>query len=208
MIPPFRDFVAVCNDTLPVIDPLYEFGSRIPAGQHGIANLRPMFPGRDYVGCDYIDGEGVDRILDLHALDLPDESVGTALLIAVIEHVEFPREAIRELYRVLKPGGWFAMASHMNFQIHAHPYDYWRFTPEGFKSLLSDFQSVIVEIAGEDPLNPQSVVAVAAKGPMDLSTTADALRVWRTRHSTGWRTSVKPFIPPIAWNVARKLFAR
>ena len=105
MIPSFKQFAALCAKALPISEPIFEFGSLQVPNQIGFADLRPLFPGRIYVGTDMRPGPGVDKVLNLHHLDLPDESIGTGLLIATIEHVEFPREAIHEIFRVLKPGG-------------------------------------------------------------------------------------------------------
>ena len=206
MIESFQHFALLCARSLPILEPVYEFGSWQPPGQGSFADLRPFFPGRKYVGADMRDGPGVDCLLNLHHLDLPDSSVGTDLLIAVVEHVEFPRQALAEVYRVLKPGGWVAIASHMNFPIHSHPCDYWRFTPEGFRSLLREFSAVVVSQAGDDSLNPQTVVAIGFKevapSTVDFQT---ELRHWSTRFSRGWRHSLKPFIPPIFLHVYHRL---
>ena len=38
------------------------------------------------------EGPGVVRILDLHGLDVPDNSVGTVIMMDTLEHVEYPRK--------------------------------------------------------------------------------------------------------------------
>ena len=71
-----KDFADLAARTLPVSEPIYEFGSfRVP-GQNNFGDLRDLFPGREYIGCDMREGPGVDKILNLHGLDLPDDSVG------------------------------------------------------------------------------------------------------------------------------------
>ena len=42
-------------------DPILEIGSYQVAGQQAVANLRPLFVGRPYVGIDVRPGPGVDR---------------------------------------------------------------------------------------------------------------------------------------------------
>ena len=82
------------------------------------------------------EGPGVDRVLNIHEIDLASESVGTVLMLDTVEHVEFVRKAMEEVHRILKPSGILVVTSVMNFPIHSHPYDYWRFTPEGLKKLI------------------------------------------------------------------------
>ncbi|GAI36365.1 unnamed protein product, partial [marine sediment metagenome] len=132
-------------------------------GQVGFADLRPLFPAKKYIGADMRKGPGVDIILNLHGIELPSESVGTVLILETMEHVEFPRKAIKESYRILKSEGILIVTSHMCFPIHDHPHDYWRFIPEGFKSLLKPFTFSFVDFAG-DKNNPHTVIGIGFKG--------------------------------------------
>jgi hypothetical protein len=75
------------------------------------------------------------------------------------------------MFRVLKPGGVCAITSVMFFHIHEHPWDYWRFTPEGFGLLLAPFATSQVISRGH-PLLPETVMGVGIKGdhaPLDLA---------------------------------------
>jgi hypothetical protein len=74
-----KDLVSIVASTLPIEEPIYEFGSLQVRGQEGFADLRPLFPGKEYVGADMRHGTGVDQILDLHTINLPPESVGTII---------------------------------------------------------------------------------------------------------------------------------
>ena len=83
----------IAAESLPIRGPVYEFGSLQVPGQEGFADLRPLFPDKEYVACDMRTGPGVDQILNLHGIDLPPESVGTVLCLDTLEHVEYPRTA-------------------------------------------------------------------------------------------------------------------
>lgn len=69
--------------------------------------------------CDIIDCRGDDvKSLDFFKADLANEPIALAdgvldyvFAIEVIEHIENPRRFIREVYRVLKPGGKFVMST-------------------------------------------------------------------------------------------------
>lgn len=156
------EFAQICAQTLPLPAPVFEFGSYQVDDQPVDSDLRPLFPDVDFVGADMRPGPGVDRVLDLHNLDLPDASVGTALLFDTLEHVERPWVAIAELVRVLTDHGVLVLSVPFNFPIHSHPNDYWRFTPEAVRSLLHGFGEVWVRPVGLED-DPTTVLAVAAK---------------------------------------------
>ncbi len=143
-----KDLVRLVADTLPLPEPIYEFGALQVEGQEGYADLRLLFPGKQYVGADIRPGPGVDVLLDLHAIDLPDATVGTVLCLDTLEHVEYPRRAVAEMHRILHPGGFLLLSSVLDFPIHDHPHDYWRFTPDGLRSLLQPFADQVVVAVG------------------------------------------------------------
>jgi SAM-dependent methyltransferase len=163
-----RDFLSDLTQVLDMPDPVVEFGSlQVEDDQDG--DMRPLFPGREFVGTDMRAGPGVDRVEDLRALRFADGAVGTALCLDTLEHCEDPPAACRELHRVVADGGVCVISSVLLFGIHAYPSDYFRFTPEGFRSMLGGFDDVWVAGIG-DPGMPVQVVGVGVKGrELDLS---------------------------------------
>ena len=167
MRPAVLEFARDVAATLPLALPLVEIGARAAEGQEGDADLRAVFGAAEHIGCDIQEGPGVDRIEDVHALTFADDSVGTIICLETLEHVRDPIRAVEEMHRVLKPGGVLAISSLMFFPIHAHPWDYWRFTPEGFEQLLAPFESSFVVAQGWS-LMPEGVFGIAVKGPAEL----------------------------------------
>ena len=164
-----RAFVQTCAAVLPVEEPVVEIGALQIEGQEKYADLRALFAGKEFIGCDMREGPGVDRIENLHGLSFADDSVGTLIMLDTMEHVKYPFKAMQEVYRVLKPGGMVIMTSVMLCPIHAYPSDYWRFTPEAFKVLLEQFATV--KVYDDRPaLFPRSVYGVGIKGPLDAET--------------------------------------
>jgi SAM-dependent methyltransferase len=157
-----KDFVSIIAKHIPVGEPVYEFGSLQVPGQENFADLRPLFPGKQYFGADMREGPGVDKILNLHEIEMPSEHVGTVLCLDTLEHVEYPHKALKEIYRILKPDGIAVISSVMNFRIHDYPHDYWRFTPEAFKSLLKPFSDSFVSFVGLEDF-PHTVVGIGFK---------------------------------------------
>ncbi|MFC1516000.1 methyltransferase domain-containing protein [Thermodesulfobacteriota bacterium] len=206
-----KEFIQICIETLPLSDPIYEFGSFLVPGQEEMINLRSMFTDRDYVGADFRKGPGVDIVLDLHNIHLSDDVVGTVLLIDTIEHVEFVRKAINEVNRILKPNGILIMSSVMDFPIHGYPNDYWRFTPLAFESLLSPFESSFVSALGRKNF-PHTLVGVGFKSalPEDtmkvfLARTEAWSKQWRWQIFFGWKECIRRLLPPfiLEWYMDR-----
>jgi SAM-dependent methyltransferase len=196
MRPSVKTFVGVVAKHLKIPEPIYEFGALQVPGQEDFANLRPFFPGKQYVGCDYREGPGVDKVLDLHQIDLPNESVGTVISVDTLEHVEEPFRALKEIHRILKPDGVAVITSVMNFPIHAYPYDYWCFTPEAFKSILKPFAHVFVDAAGAREF-PDVVVGLGFKGPPPpLDAFKTAHEKWRRGHKWSLEYLARAIVPP------------
>jgi len=180
-------------------EPVYEFGAFRVSGQRHLPEVRDFFTDKAFVGCDLRMGPGVDEVQDLHALAIPDGSVGTVLLFDTIEHVRAPWQALAEIHRVLKPGGIVIMTSVWYFPIHAYPDDYWRFTASAFRTLFEDFETVSVAMCGIQRL-PHTVVGVASKGPLapDAAAAIDrAVQAWRVHGSRTWKESVLDLAPPL-----------
>lgn len=68
------------------------------------ARLRAL-PNLRYESADLEPGVGM-ATLDITAIDRPDASYDRVLCLHVLEHVGAERAALRELARVLRPGGW------------------------------------------------------------------------------------------------------
>ena len=154
-----KAFCRLVAETFDCPAPVYEFGSFQVEGQEGYANLRGMFPGKAYVGCDMRAGPGVDRVEDVSAISLPDASAGTVLCIETFEHVFEVRRAFDEVFRILKPGGVFVITTPLNFRIHGYPDDYWRMTPNCLRRLMAPYAARVAGSQGHRSF-PHSVMAV------------------------------------------------
>ncbi len=78
----------------------------------------------------------VDFTSDASALPLADGSVDLVLALELIEHVPEPATVLREIARVLRPGGTVILSVPSTVPRH-DDHDYWRFTAQGLEKLGS-----------------------------------------------------------------------
>jgi SAM-dependent methyltransferase len=209
--PEIRAFVKMASETLPFPGPIYEFGSKIWPGQERVSDHRPFFPGREFVGCDMLPGIGVDRVVDVQDTLLRTATAGSVICTSTLEHLPCPWDAVREMKRVLKPGGTLLIAVPMNFPIHDYPSDYWRFTPECLRVMLTDnydwpFLSIVT---GQGTKGfPENVIAVAAS-VMDHSVFDHGAEAWKKQWDK-WCHIRKAYrkLHHMAWRVKQRISKR
>ncbi|MBN2349925.1 MAG: class I SAM-dependent methyltransferase [Bacteroidales bacterium] len=69
----------------------------------GIGNIKLVIP--DAITTDVFPNPWIDRIENVYNLSFKDHSVSHVLLFDVFHHIQFPGNALDEIYRVLVPGG-------------------------------------------------------------------------------------------------------
>lgn len=86
-----------------------------------------------------------------HSLPFPDNSFDVIVTTKyIMEHVSEPYDVVKELHRVLKPGGEvFLAAAHVRRQ-HQAPYDYYRFTEYALEHLMKKVGFTSYEIKPTD----------------------------------------------------------
>lgn len=114
----------------------------------------------DLVSFDADRVPGVELVGDAHHIPLLGDSLGLVVTTSVFEHLQDPRKAIAEVFRVLAPGGILYFEVPWMYEIHGCPADYQRWTPMGLRILMEDF-----EILDDGPIGgPASVTARMIRG--------------------------------------------
>jgi predicted SAM-dependent methyltransferase len=75
------------------------------APEYALRERLASLPGVDYTTCD-LDPAGVDVQVDITAMPFADESFDAIVCSHVLEHVPADAQAMAELYRVVRAGGW------------------------------------------------------------------------------------------------------
>ena len=80
--------------------------------------------------------------VDIQKTPYPDNSFDYVISDQVLEHVKKPWVAVEETYRILKSGGITITTSCLLNFIHGIPNDYFRFTPDGLRSLFENYSKI------------------------------------------------------------------
>jgi SAM-dependent methyltransferase len=77
-----------------------------------------------------------DHLYDGKSFPYDDDRFDSALCNQVLEHIFNPDEFLREIYRVMKPGGRLVLTVPFVWDEHEQPYDYARYSSFGLDALL------------------------------------------------------------------------
>jgi SAM-dependent methyltransferase len=103
----------------------------VGCGERPYAGLFPGAVGFDVPGNPHADLHG-----SLEAIPVGDASFDLVLCLQVLEHVPDPGAAVRELRRVVRPGGRVLLSTHGVYPLHPNPDDLWRWTHQGLERLF------------------------------------------------------------------------
>jgi SAM-dependent methyltransferase len=131
-------------------------------------------------------------------------------MLDTLEHVEEPRVAMSELRRCLAPDGILVLTTVFFFPIHKLPSDYRRYTADGMRAELRDFDRSFVGEAGLR-LFPHTVVGLAG-GP-DVSEErwlglCDVIEQWLRQGATSWKERLSDLVPPILLEKVYEIYTR
>lgn len=119
-----------------------QFSGRIIDVGCGSKPYRSFFKCEEYIGIDIENpghshkNEQIDRLYDGKTIPFEDNSFDNLLCFEVLEHVFEPDQFLRELNRVVKPGGKVLLTTPFIWNEHEVPYDYGRYSSYGLTSIL------------------------------------------------------------------------
>lgn len=98
-----------------------------------------------YVNLDLFAVPGVDVAADAGNLPFAADTFARVECDAVLEHVRDAGRVMREMERVLAPGGYLHVVTPFCHPFHEYPSDFRRFTPDGLKALAGSSLEVVAE---------------------------------------------------------------
>jgi SAM-dependent methyltransferase len=102
------------------------------------AGAKPVDPA--LLNIDLVPEPGVDLIANAYRLPLRPASIDLLVAESLLEHLEDPAAAVKEMRRVLKPGGLLYIVTPFMVGFHSSPSDFYRWTIPGMELLLEGFQ--------------------------------------------------------------------
>jgi len=109
----------------------------------------------------------VEIVGDAHNLPFKDNSVDGVVINAVLEHLEYPAVAVREIYRVLKKGGFVLAETPFLQHYHGYPFHFQNYTVTGHNMLFQKFK-ILESGAIDGPFT--TVTTLITNIPEDLIT--------------------------------------
>ena len=106
--------------------------------------VKPYYPffkevARLYVGVDLKGGFSMnDAVAVSEYLPFKNDFFDVALCTQVLEHVNDPLKTLREIHRTLNDKGVLFLSTHGTYFEHPGPHDFWRWTREGLRKILTD----------------------------------------------------------------------
>lgn len=103
-----------------------------------------IFADHHYVAVDFARGDpswdysNLDVVGDLGNLPFQNDCVGTVINTQVLEHVKKPDFVLKEISRILKPGGKLFLTVPQGWHEHQQPHDFFRFTRFSLDNLLEE----------------------------------------------------------------------
>lgn len=91
----------------------------------------------------------VDVLGDALSLPFCNSSVNTVISLQVMEHVKEPDIFLKEVYRILKPGGYCLLMTPFMWGEHETPNDYFRYTRYGIKYLAEKTGFKVIKIKAD-----------------------------------------------------------
>lgn len=160
----------------------------------GSCPYKPLFPNCTYKTQDFTQLEDsqllgkrgygrIDYVCDAMSIPIESGTVDIALCTEVLEHVPEPIKVLREIGRIVKPGGTVLMTAPLGSGLHQRPYHFYGgYTPYFYQRFLTEsgFENIQIESNGDffKLFSQESLRCMLRTTPFKLKTGVFAQIVW------------------------------
>ncbi|MBA3953879.1 class I SAM-dependent methyltransferase [Candidatus Dependentiae bacterium] len=96
---------------------------------------------------NHVNYTSLDYVSDIKSIPVSDNEFDAIICTEVLEHVPYPIEALKEMARILKPGGKLLLTAPLGSGLHQMPYHFYGgYTPEWYRFFCDKFDLEIIEI--------------------------------------------------------------
>lgn len=113
----------------------------------GRGPYRDHFAHVSYETSDVKDFGNVDHVCSITGLTMPDDTYDLVFCSQTLEHVAQPLKALREIRRVLKPGGEAWLSAPLFYEEHQQPVDFFRYTRFAWRRMARRTGFTVAEIS-------------------------------------------------------------
>ena len=121
-------------------------GTRVLDIGAGVGQYRELFGHCDYKTHDFGQEPAtvgkytpLDYQSDITAIPVPDAEFDALICTEVLEHVPYPIEALKEMARIVKPGGRVLLTAPLASYLHQEPYHFYGgYTPYWYRRFLPE----------------------------------------------------------------------
>ncbi len=151
--------------------------------------ITPMLSVVEYKIMDLVSTYSPDVVGDIHKMPFQDNSLDAIICLSVLEHVENPILAAKEMHRTLKPE-WYSIV-YVPFLYYYHAEkgyygDFWRFTEDSIRYIFRDFSDIqITKARGAI----ETWIKLSPLGRFNLFLSLARFLDWLTRRSGSCQTS-------------------
>jgi SAM-dependent methyltransferase len=158
-----------------------------------------------YIALDYpatgkdLYGAAPDVFADAAALPFADDSMDVVACFEVLEHVRSPDAVLREISRVLRPGGVAYVSMPFAYPVHDAPHDYQRWTEHGWRRSAAEAGMQCAEIQP----TTSGIEAAGAMACLALAAPLERAEVWRQILALPLLVILLPCVNVSAWMLGR-----
>lgn len=147
----FENFGMYFN-ALPTLDTVLDYGSGDRPYENMLQTKFEHYVSADYPITNQYHKKKPDiKILPVQPLQIENNSTDCVILTEVLEHLYNPLEVLKDLNRVLKPGGFLIGTVPFLMSEHEQPYDYHRYTYFCLEKMFieADFKIIKLDYVGD-----------------------------------------------------------
>jgi SAM-dependent methyltransferase len=120
-------------------------GKVLDIGAGNVSRYEKLFSSNEYLKMDVFKGDNIDFVGTADNIPINDSEFDSVVCTQVFEHLKNPRKSAREIYRILKKGGYCLVTVPQINELHEEPNDFFRYTKYGIEYIFKKEGFAVIE---------------------------------------------------------------